>query len=91
VAEGGRGTLPVTRACLTWLLFRVGYRDRIRAAMPATTALAASVVLMFRYPDGGLAVMRSTPGAVSVTSGCWLENAALAKWRSTVPTAMTPG
>jgi hypothetical protein len=67
VAEGGRGTLPVTRARLTWLLFRVGYRDRIRAAMPATTELAASVVLMFRYPDGGLAVVRSTPGAVSAT------------------------
>jgi hypothetical protein len=35
--------------------------------MPATTALAASVVLMFRYPDGGLAVVRFTPGAVSAT------------------------
>jgi hypothetical protein len=35
--------------------------------MPATTELAASVVLMFRYPDGGLAVVRSTPGAVSAT------------------------
>jgi len=67
VADGGRATLPVTSACRTWLPVRAGYRDRIRAATPATTALAASVVLMVRYPDGGLAVVRFTPGAVSAT------------------------
>ena len=54
-------------------------------------ALAASVVLMFRYPEGGLAVVRFTPGAVSATYDCRMENGARTKWRSTAPSAMTPG
>ena len=67
VTDGGRAAPPARSACRTWLPVRAGYRDRIRAATPATMALAASVVLMFRYPEGGLAVVRFTPGAVSAT------------------------
>jgi hypothetical protein len=33
-------------ACVTWLAARCGKRDRIRAAVPATIALARSVVLI---------------------------------------------
>jgi hypothetical protein len=59
--------LPVISAWRTWLLVSPGYRDRIRAAIPATMALAASVVLMFRYPDGRLAAVTPNPGAVRAT------------------------
>ena len=79
VADGGRGTLPLTRASRTWLLVSAGSCERIRAAIPATTALAASVVLILRYPAGGLAVVTFTPGAVSATYDCRAENAALTK------------
>jgi hypothetical protein len=43
----GRKTVPLVRACLTWTGVSVGNWDRIRAAMPATTALAALVLFSF--------------------------------------------
>ena len=42
---GGRNTVLLVRARLTWAGVSSGYCDLISAAMPATTALAAAVVL----------------------------------------------
>src|SRR3984957_9758497 len=43
----GRKAVPLVRACSTWAGVRVGNCDRIWAAMPATTALAALVLFSF--------------------------------------------
>ncbi len=43
----GWNTVPLVRACSTWAGVSVGNCDRIRAAMPATTALAALVLFSF--------------------------------------------
>ena len=44
----------------------MGNCDRIRAAMPVTTALAALVLFSFAYAVGPLAAMTPLPAAVSV-------------------------
>src|SRR3984957_20795262 len=43
----GWNTVPLVRACSTWAGVNVGTCDRIRAAVPAPTALAALVLFSF--------------------------------------------
>src|SRR5215468_7572763 len=57
------------RAWVTCAGLSAGNCARMRAAMPATTALAAAVVLSWAYSVGPLAAMTPAPAAVSVTYG----------------------
>ncbi len=53
-------------ARLTWAGVSCGYLDLISAAIPATTALAAAVLLVVVYPSGAATIIPA-PAAVSVT------------------------
>ena len=81
----------LVRACSTWAGVSVGNCDRMRAAMPATTALAALVLFSLAYPVGPLAAMTPLPAAVSVAYAWWLVNGALMKPWPNAPTEITPG
>ena len=68
-------------ALVTCAGLSAGNCARMSATMPATTALAAAVLLSRAYPVGPLAAMTPSPAAVSVTYGWWLLNEALVNCR----------
>jgi hypothetical protein len=87
----GRKTVLWVSALVTWAGVSVGNCALIRAAIPATTALAALVLWSMAYPDGSVAASTPSPAAVSVTYGLRLVNVAFVKAWSKAPTEITPG
>src|SRR5262245_2071058 len=81
---------PSVSALVTCAGLSAGNCARMRAATPATTALAAAVLFIWAYPVGPLAAMTPAPAPVSVTYGWRLLNEALLNCESKAPTEMTP-